>query len=175
MMTSRAFKRLAAKVASRHPTRPKHRGVKHADTMTLALHRATALTAQEVEQIIGRAETAFDALRQGQATYLHLCCLGTTCNLGLIIEKQGVVRGMQQPMSEAEQAIQELVRQGQSDPSGWKPPVMRSAQLLCLKELLVLHRFQLEQLSYNEYQRAWTTLKGRARSMGVATLPRGSE
>ena len=142
----------------------------HNDPFSLAMYKATALTGEEVNRAITRVRSAFDAMRRGEATYRQMACLCTAMELSLSIEQMGVVKGLSQQLLAAEDAILRLLGAAKAAPGGWKPPVCRGEQLTVIDEFIDLHKFQLEQISYGEYQRAWQMTVGRTRSKGGDVL-----
>lgn len=95
-----------------------------------------------------------EALRTGTASRVNFAGICTYCELGLAIERHGVVRGLAQHLTQAEQVLKAI--KARCDlPTGWKPPVLNWQEMEILAELRTLHFFQLQQLSYAEYQRAW--------------------
>lgn len=144
------------------------------DPMGLALYNATALTPKEVGAAVGRIRQSFDALRRGEATYRQMACLCTAAELSLSIEQMGVVKGLQQQLDATSAVILTLLgaakRAAKASPDGWKSPVCTGAQIAQIDEFIPLHKFQLEQISYGEYQRAWQMTIGRTRSKGGDVL-----
>lgn len=125
-----------------------------ADNFAIAAHNALAFNAQEIEGINGHMKRHYDALRQGRAARTSFAGICTYCELGLAIERMGVVRGLGEQLKKAEDTLRTI--KARCDlPSGWRPPVLNWQEMAILDELRTMHLFQLRQLSYAEYKRAW--------------------
>lgn len=137
----------------------------HANPMALAKHFASAFSAQELQGIQGQMHRHYEALRTGTASRVNFAGICTYCELGLAIERHGVVRGLSPQLTQAEQALKNI--KARCDlPTGWKPPVLNWQEMEILAELRTLHFFQLQQLSYAEYRRAWRDMLNRVQLDG---------
>lgn len=134
-------------------------------TLALAQRVASKFTAAEMEQIRARVLAQFDALRTGRGTRVHFAGASTCCKLGQAIESQGVVRGLAEQFDQAERVLLLLKAEAERD-GGWIIPIPTPEQIEILDEMASLHLFQLEQLSYGEYQAAWQLMMGRVTSCG---------
>lgn len=126
----------------------------HLNPMALAKHFAGVFNANELARIKAQMHRHYEALRTGTATRVNFAGICTYSELGLAIERQGIVRGLFRQLAEAEEVLK-AIKARCDIPTGWKPPVLNWKELDTLTELRVLHLFQLQQLSYAEYQRAW--------------------
>ena len=133
--------------------------------MAVALAKASRFTPTELARMKTHLESHLVALREGRATRVNFAGISTATELALAIEDQGVVRGLAEHLERAEVAMH-AIRRRSDFASGWKTPTLRWDEIDALTELLRLHLFQLEQLSYGEYQAAWRLMVGRVTSNG---------
>ena len=153
-----------------------------ASPLDVAMNNAAKLRTQDVEQITSSYANACAAIVSGSGRRDHWATLCSALNLSLSIERQGVVRGMAGHLSSIEATLLAIAaRAGEDDtPPTWRPPQLsldetdnvRLLVQLSLDEtdnvrlLVQLHKFQLEQLSYGEYRRAFEATVNRVRGGG---------
>lgn len=133
--------------------------------MQVARYKAGKLTPNELAKMRASLQPDFDALCAGQATRKQFAGVSTACELALAIERKGVVKGLRDILIQIEQLLLSL--KTYSDKThGWVPPSLTPEQIEALRELLSLHLWQLQQLSYGEYQAAWKNMLGHISSQG---------
>lgn len=123
------------------------------DPITLAMHRASRVSAEDVEAVLDPIRAAFKALREGVATELQWSVLASSVNVAMTIENQGVVTGLAAHLKAAEQALQQIYLRA-IDSGGWRPPALYWQEIDAVDEFVPLHKFQLEQLSRGEVLKA---------------------
>ena len=139
-----------------------------ASPLDVAMNNATKLSPQDVEQIITPYANACAAILSGTGRRDHWVTLCSALNLSLSIERQGVVRGMAGHLASIEAALLAIAaRAGEDDtPPTWQPPQLSLDETDNMRLLIQLHKFQLEQLSYGEYRRAFAATVNRVRGGG---------
>lgn len=125
------------------------------NTVDMAISRATLLTDAEQVHLLQPARDGFDRMRRGQATEMDWIHLVTVCVIGLSIEDGGVVRGLHEVLTEADQTLATIGQRAMAAGTGWRAPTLYAAELEQLQTLLRMHAFQLSQVSWGEHQRAW--------------------
>lgn len=139
-----------------------------ASPLDVAMNNATKLRSQDVEQIITPYANACAAIVSGSGRRDHWATLCSSLNMALSIERQGVVRGMAGHLASIEAALLAIAaRAGEDDtPPTWQPPQLSLDETDNVRLLVQLHKFQLEQLSYGEYRRAFEATVNRVRGGG---------
>lgn len=135
----------------RPPRRPRPMAINLVDVV---LNRASRLNAAELEQVLGPLRDAVAALRRGVATELEWSTAASAVNVGDVIEKQGVVRGLAGHLRDIDLALFEIGKRARSS-GDWRPPVLHYEELDLLDLLVDLHSHQVKSLSFGELQRAW--------------------
>lgn len=135
------------------------------NVVDLAIDRATLLTPAEIEQIIDPLRAAMRALREGVATETDWSFAASAVNVAKAIEHQGVVRGLSEHLHVAELALQGIQARAMSS-SEWQPTALYYQELDTLTNLVELHVFQLQQLSFGEFRRALVSAVDEVRSTG---------
>ncbi|MCL1962228.1 MAG: hypothetical protein FWG56_10790 [Desulfovibrionaceae bacterium] len=138
-------------------------------TLEMALKNATVLTPDELADILVPLRAAFDRLRQVQASEVDWCVLAGCLGMAQNIERQGVVRGLREHLAAADRALC-AVEARASDSGHWRAPALRFNELDAIGTFVDLHEFQLRQLSYAEFRRAYQTTEGQARSRGAEVI-----
>lgn len=149
---------------SRKHSKPRQRKPR-SNPMAIALAKASRFTPAEMQRMEEHLKGHLAALREGRATRVNFAGISTATELALAIEDQGVVRGLAEHLERAEVAMHS-VRRRSDFASGWRTPTLHWHEIDALNEMLRLHLFQLEQLSYGEYQAAWRLMVGRVTSKG---------
>lgn len=70
--------------------------------------------------------------------------------LAQLIERQGVVKGLKQSIDDADRAI--LTMRLRADKTNETIGPLYGPEIAALEDLIIVHRFQLEQLSQGEYE-----------------------
>lgn len=140
--------------------------------LDVAMNNASKLRPQDVEQIITPCANACAAIVSGSGRRDHWATLCSALNLSLSIERQGVVRGMAGHLASIEASLLAIAaRAGEDDtPATWQPPQLSLDEADNMRLLVQLHKFQLEQLSYGEYRRAFAATVNRVRGGGGETV-----
>lgn len=147
-----------------------------ANTMHLAMRRASRIPAEELGEVNGQNQAAFQALREGVATELQWCLLASAVEVGLAVEHLGVIRGLRGHLKAAEAALQAIYQRAMAA-GGWKPTALYWQEIEHLDTFMWLHREQLQTLSEGEWRKAHDRAMGIVRSSGgravdVQDLPR---
>ena len=139
----------------------------------VARNHATRLTAAERATVMTPLRAAADRMRRGQASDDDWAVLTGSLLMAQSIERQGVVRGLAEHLASIDRALVSIeARATRAGP--WRSPTLHFHELDAIHLLLDLHQFQLEQLSYGEFRRAYEATEARVRSSG-GQLVRPSE
>lgn len=129
----------------------------------VARNHATLLTADELATMATPLRAAAERMRRGLASDNDWALLGGSLQLAMAIERQGVVRGLAGHLDEIDRAL--VAIEARATQAGvWQAPTLYFHELDAVQLLLDLHLYQLQQLTYGEFRRAFSTTKGRALS-----------
>jgi hypothetical protein len=147
--------------------------------MKLAIHRATKVPAQEIAEVMAPITSSFKAMREGVATEDEWAVLAGTVELGLAIERQGVVKGLQGHLQAAEQSLAAIQRRAMAS-GAWKPTALYYQEIEALDTFTWLHKTQLENLSGGEWRQAHDravamVLSARGRVVNITELANGQQ
>lgn len=136
-------------------------------TLATALDNATLLTEAEVRSRTTPAHQAVEAFRIGRGMYRHLLVLCTCMHLGRAIETGGVVRGLM-PLFEQANTVLQAISDRMEHPTTrvWTPGALYAHELQTLRDLVHDHAFQLRQVSFGEYTKAYHLAAARVQSSG---------
>ena len=123
------------------------------DTLGVALRRAAKPPAADREEILSLLHLAHKALREGVATELQWSIIAGAVDVSLAIERQGVVRGLQEHLKSAEHALQSVYDRAMLAGS-WKPTSLHYQELDAVLTFVDLHTFQVNQLGRAELLKA---------------------
>lgn len=135
-------------------------------TVLAAVEGSSALDAQEIAAVIDPLRRAVDALRTGAASFDDWLRLASVVNIANAIERQGVVRGMASELVKCEAAVQAIGDRTGDTHDTWKSPTLYAAEIVATSDLVHWHKFQLQQLSYKEYDTARNYAVAKVRSSG---------
>lgn len=130
------------------------------NTFELAASRAARLDPQQVSQLMDVLAQQVDALRRGEATETDLSRVRGSCLLSRFIQDQGVVRVVDNDTIDRACAAADAIHGRAWADSTWRTPTLYAAEITALTDLLVIHRFQLENLSWGEFRAALDSAKG---------------
>lgn len=148
-------------MSTHKPRKPRWRPT--GDVMLLAMHRAAKPLASDIDQVLDVVHVAHKALREGVATEQQWSVLAGCLDVALAIERQGVVRGLQEHLASAQTALQAVHDRAGTD---WRTTAMRWNELDAVSTFVDLHAFQLKQLGRAEYLKAIASAQGAVRSRG---------
>jgi hypothetical protein len=134
-------------------------------TLMAAVEGSTALDASEIAAIIQPLRQATERLRLGQGTFDDFARAASIINIGLAIERKGVIRGLQAELDDCHRHLEAIGRRG-GEAESWHPPTLWAAEIKSLNLLANLHEQQLGVLSYREYSEARTYAVAKVRSAG---------
>lgn len=137
-----------------------------ANPMQLAMRRAGRIPAAELDEVMGQIEAAFRALREGVATEFQWVVLASSVELGLAVELQGVVTGLEGHLRAAEAALQAIYKRAMEPAGEWRPTALYWQEIEAVDTVVWLHREQLQRLSEAEWRRAHARAVGVVRSAG---------
>lgn len=141
-----------------------HQRVLVQDPVTLAIVRASRVSAETIDAVLDPVRDAFRAMREGVATELQWAVLASSVNMAMTIENQRVVNGLAAHLRAAEQALHQIRLRAMTT-AEWKPTALYYQEIEALDEFIPLHRFQLEQLSQGELIKAMDTTEAVIRSI----------
>lgn len=136
--------------------------------MLKARLRASSLTTEEVQQIIGPLENAIDAMRTCSASMDDYVLVCSASQAARAIEKSRIVRGLTEQIDAADRALWCIYQRATSgDPFGaWKQRALYADELEALRTLAEVHQFQLTQLSSGELDKIIRKMIARVQSSG---------
>lgn len=137
------------------------------------LSNVSKLTPDEVAQVIKPTRVAMLLMKRRTATEVDFMWLTTCANVGMSIERQGVVRGLSSHMQAALDALRAIDDRARTT-GQWCSPCLRGSEIEALDTAIDLHEYQLQQLSYGEYVQASEHATQCARSTG-GTVVEASE
>lgn len=117
-----------------------------------ALLGATCLTAAEIEHTMAPLRACEKALREGRATSTQLSVLETTMAIAAAIEKGGMVRGLEEIITEAKSALFDI-RQRAASTGTWRPTALYAHELDAVRTGITMHSVQLRKVSASELHR----------------------
>lgn len=144
---------------------PPRRAIPSRAPMDIAISNATKLTTTELKEIMEPVHTAHKHLREGVATEMDWCVLASSINIALQIEKQRVVRGLEEHLLSAEQALKTIANRANCSGT-WKPTALYYYELDAVSTGVELYQYQSKQLSAAEFKRAVAAAVGEVRSTG---------
>ena len=152
-------------------TKPKRRRQvwERLNPLTVAINAATLLTERERTEILQPIREALDALRRGVCTPLQMVHLGVCCQMAMTIEKQGIVRGLRQQISEADQALYNIDQRAHST-GRWVPPTCYGHELVTISSLVEFYGFQISQLSAKEFRSSVAVTRANVRTFGKVVM-----
>jgi malonyl CoA-acyl carrier protein transacylase len=121
-----------------------------AHTMTLATHYAAKPSRQDRAEVLGKLQQAVRALCAGVGTEQDWSIAAGAVAVAMAIERQGVVRGLQEHLHSAEQALQHIYNRCHL-PMMWLRPTLSYHEADALRLLQELHAFQVDQLGRAEF------------------------
>lgn len=145
-----------------------------ADTISTAILRATRLTNAEMATVLEPLHDAHRALRAGVATEWQWSQFASAVNVALSICQHRVVRDIDGHLRSAELALQ-AIEQRATLCRTWQPVPLTFDELDALDAAVMLHVYQLSQLSAGEFHAAVKTTIGhitssRGRMLNINSL-----
>lgn len=136
--------------------------------LLVALDHATTLTPAELAQITTPLRAAHQRLRGGSGSCDDWCVLAGSLGVAQNIERQGVVRGLAGHLQAADTAMAAIEARAtaHAPQPAWAAPALHFHEIEALDVFVDVHLFQLRQLSYAEFRRAYLATEGQVRSRG---------
>ena len=138
-------------------------------TFGTALHKAARLTPAEVATTIAPARACATLLSQGVATEDQHTVLHTAFHVALGIEDSGIVRGLHEHITSAQQALA-AIRARALATGTWRQTPLHYYELEAITTALDLHEFQLQQLSAGEIHDIARKLIAQTQTSGGAVV-----
>jgi hypothetical protein len=136
----------------RKPYRPRQIA---ANPLAIALHNAAKPSADDRAEVLGILRQAVKALREGVATEHQWSSAAGSVTVALAIERQGVVRGLQEHLVRIEQVLQTIYDRALLTGCGrWIRVTLRFNEIEALNDLVDFHTFQMDQLGRAEFLKA---------------------
>lgn len=145
--------------------RERERTTTQPTTMMSAVEGSTTLDASEIAAVMVPVRRAIDRLRLGAGTFDDFARLASIVNIGLAIERAGVIKGLRADLDDCHRHLEAIGQRG-GEPESWHPPTLWAAEIKSLNLLANLHGQQLQVLSYREYSQARDYAVARVRSAG---------
>jgi hypothetical protein len=141
------------------------------NTLDLALHRAAKPAVADRDEILGVLRKAIQALREGVALEHQWSIAAGAVTVALAIERQGIVRGLQEHFKSAEQHLQDIYDRAMKTGGGrWTRVTLYYQELDALQLLYELHEYQLDQLGRAEFLAAIDAAKKDTIAAGFAPV-----
>jgi len=137
--------------------------------IALAMRRAHKIPEAEVDLVLQPIAEAFRAMREGVGSEQQWMLLAGSVELGLSIEKQGVVRGLRGHLTAAEASLA-AVKHRAMERGAWQATALYWQEIEALDTFVLLHRTQLENLSEGEWRKAHEHAQANVRSAGGQVL-----
>ena len=134
-------------------------------TMMAAVEGSTTLDASEIAAVIQPLRRAIERLRLGQGTFDDFARAASIVNIGLAIERKGVIRGLRADLDDCHRHLEAVGQRG-GEHDRWSTPTLWAAEIKSLNLLANLHEQQLQVLSYKEYSDARDYAVAKVRSAG---------
>lgn len=135
------------------------------DLISKVLSNVAKLTPDEVAQAITPMRAAMLHLKRRTATEMDFKWLTTCAQIGMSIERQGVVRGLAQHLQAALDVCRAIDDRARAT-GQWCSPCLRGSEIETLDTAIDLHEYQLQKLSYGEFINASEHAARYARSTG---------
>lgn len=130
-----------------------------ATPMQIAVAQVQKIARTDLEAMIVGLQACLASLRSGKGHLDDVSEFGLATLAAEMIERQGVVRGLEGQIAEADGAIMSM--RLRADKATGRVGALFGREIIALSELIVIHRFQLEQISTREYERVLRSLAGR--------------
>ena len=140
---------MTRKTTSNGQKQPRRERWVKGNALAVAVHRACKLSPEDRELVVAPGRRALAALREGRATHSEWTDLAAVVRIAQAIEKQGIVKGLQQQFDSAKTALQAIYDRA-IRPDGWVPSALYAQELNAISEAVRLHKFQLDQLGRGE-------------------------
>ena len=132
-----------------HGRKPRKPRQIRTDAFMLARNNATRLTPAEIHDIMQPVQTCARLLREGVATEDQHAALQTALQIAQAIEHSRIMRGLQEHITSALQAMEGIARRALAS-GGWKPTALYYQELDAITTMVDLHRHQLQAVSAGE-------------------------
>lgn len=161
---------MAGRTKPKTPRRYAHK----ANPFMVLSRNNTRLSANELQRTIGAMQQAAEAFRKARSTYGDWLQLCTALNVGQAIERGGVIRGFSPMLNRAYETLQSIGTRFDTSPTGdgttWSPTALRHHELAAIDDLLYAYAFQVKEVTFGEYQRAYALAVARVRTDGGAVV-----
>jgi hypothetical protein len=134
-------------------------------TMMAAVEGSTTLDASEIAAVMVPVRQAIERMRLGQGTFDDFARLSSIVNIGLAIERKGVIKGLQADLDDCHRHLEAIGQRG-GEVDAWRPPTLWADEIKSLSLLANFHKKQLQALSYREYSEARNYAIAKVRSAG---------
>ena len=134
---------------TRRTVRPLH------NPFAVARNQATRLTGAELDEVMVPIRAAATRMRQGLATHDDHAVLDGSLRMAQSIEQQGIVRGLAGHFADIERTLAAIGARATAASGRWQSPTLHFQELEAIQLLLDLHHYQIKQLSFAEFRRAY--------------------
>ena len=147
------------------------------DGMTLRDYFAAKPSKQDLEEVLQPLRDAVKALREGVATELQWSVAAGSVTVAQAIERHGIVRGLHEHITTAEQTLQDIYDRALRIGGGrYIRATLYFNEIDALNEFVRLHAFQLDQLGRAEMLAAMDAATKKTRADGhTATVVHNAE
>ncbi len=140
----------------------------------VARNQATRLTATELDEVMVPLRAVATRMRQGLASHDDHATLDGSLRMAKSIEQQGIVRGLAGHLADIERALAAIGQRACTSTGRWQAPTLHFHEIEALQLLLELHLFQLKQLSFAEFRRAYDLTVAHVRSEHIPVVKLGA-
>lgn len=125
-----------------------------ANTLNIALSRATKFTPAEIATRMDPLREAARKVCSGFSSEQDWQCLASAVAVSLSIEQKGVVRGLIEHLTSADQVLA-AIKLRCTEHGRWQPTALCFDEIETLGTYITLFAFQLSELSAKEYDQAF--------------------
>ena len=139
----------------------------------VARNQATRLTPIELDQVMVPLRAVAKRMREGLASHDDHATLDGSMRMAKSIEQQGIVRGLAGHLADIERALVAIGQRACASTGSWKAPTLYFHEIEALQLFLDLHLFQIQQLSFAEFRRAYDLTVAHVRSERIPVVQMG--
>lgn len=134
-----------------------------ANPIAIAKCYATLFTSGEIAQKINPLTASIKAMSTGKGSFLDFVRLSTAFHAASGIEHFRVVKGFAHELQGIERHLNSIGARG-GDVDQWKPATLYAEEIKAIRLLATIYKFQLNNISYGEYAKAYDYAVSRVRS-----------
>lgn len=134
-----------------------------ANPIAIAKCHATLFTSGEIAQKINPLAASIKAMSMGKGSFFDFVQISTAFHAAGGIEHFRVVKGFANELQDIERHLNAIGARG-GDADQWKPPTLYAEEIKATRLLATIYKFQLSNVSYGEYIKAYDYAVSKVRS-----------